>query len=146
MPQDQGLRFVHIAEVPPREAVAQMHGDRRVGVHLQVLDWSPDRFIAHTRYDPGLILARHSHKSQFTVFIIDGEVEVGGRSCPAGTLIMVEKDVAFGPLIAGPEGCTLLESYAGDVTSVHEDDEAYHAMLAERGIEPVLHLAERGRD
>jgi len=140
--QDDGLRFIHISAVPAREAVAQLHGDQRVGVHLQVLDWTPDRFIAHTRYDPGLILARHAHKSDSTVFILDGEVQVGDRRCPAGTLIMLEKHIFFGPLTAGPQGCTLLESYAGDVTSVHEDDAAYKQMLSERGIVPVLHIAE----
>ena len=144
MAQENGPRFVHIGEVPPHQPVVQMHGERRVAVHLQVLDWSPERFIAYTRYDPGLILSRHCHKSDFTVFIIAGEVEVGGRSCPAGTLIMLDKDKYFGPLIAGPEGCTLLESYAGDVTSVHESDEAYHALLAERGIVPVHHEGEGG--
>jgi hypothetical protein len=136
-PEDDGLRFAHIDEVPRREAVAQLHGERRVGVHLRVLEWSDRWFVSYTRYDPGLVLARHAHKSNSTVFIVEGEVHVGERLCPAGTLIVLDQDVFFGPLIAGPEGCTLLESYAGDVTSVHEDDAAYESMLATRGIVQV---------
>jgi anti-sigma factor ChrR (cupin superfamily) len=115
-----------------------MHGDRRVGVHLQVLEHNAARFVAHTRYDPGLILARHAHKSDALIFILDGEVQIGEGSCRAGTLIVLEKDNFFGPLIAGPEGCTFLESYAGDVASVHEDDELYHQLLSSKGIVPIV--------
>ena len=132
-----GLRFVHVDEVEPREAVAQMHGDRRVGVHLRVLEWNADRFVSYTRYDPGLVLARHSHASSSTVFILEGEVRIGDRDCLPGMLVIIDKDVPLGPLIAGPEGCMLLESYEGDVTSVHEDDAAYNRMLADRGIRIV---------
>jgi hypothetical protein len=127
-------RFVHIDDVPAREAVAQMHGARRVGVHLQVLEWNSARFVAHTRYDPGLVLARHAHKSDALIYILDGEVQIGDRRCPAGTLIVLEKDDFFGPLTAGPEGCTFLESYAGDVASVHEDEESYQQLLSSQGI------------
>ena len=72
-------RFIHINDVPAREVVAQMHGERRVGVHLQVLEWTPDRFVAHTKYDPGLVLSRHRHMSDALVFILDGEVQIGFR-------------------------------------------------------------------
>ena len=132
-----GPRFYHVDEVPAREAVAQMHGERRAGVHLRVLEWNADRFVAHTRYEPNLVLARHAHRSAFFVYILDGELTVGDRLCPPGTLIVMEKDVFFGPLIAGPEGTTIIEAYGDDVASVHEDDAEYHRFLAERGIVPV---------
>jgi hypothetical protein len=99
-----------------------------------VLEWNADRFVAHTRYDPNLVLARHAHKSAFFVYVLDGDLTVGDRLCPPGTLIVMEKNVFFGPLIAGPEGCIIIEAYGDDVTSVHEDDAAYHRFLAERGI------------
>jgi len=144
--QAGGLRFVHISDVPSKEVVAQMHGERRAGVHLQILEWSPARFVAHTRYDPGLILARHAHKSAALIFILDGEVQVGDRRCSPGTLIVLEKDVFFGPLIAGPEGCVLIETYGADVTSVHEDDVDYKRFLAARGITPVLRVSDAPPD
>ena len=132
-----GLRFADIKDIPPREAVAQMHGTRRAGVHLRVLEWNANWFVSHTRYDPGLILARHAHNSDSTVFILEGELRVDDRLCPAGTLITLDRGVFFGPLIAGPDGCTLLESYAGDVTSVHEDEAAYQRLLAAHGVTPT---------
>jgi hypothetical protein len=135
--ENEEPRFIEVKDVPPREFVAQMHGDRRAGVHCQVMEWNDDRFVAYTRYDPGLVLAKHFHDSDSLVFILEGEVQVGERRCPPGTLIVLEKGVRIGPLIAGPEGCVFLESYAGSVRSTHDDEAAYQAMLAERGIVPA---------
>jgi hypothetical protein len=134
---DGGLRFVQVGDVAPREFLAQMHGERRAVVHGQVLEWNADRFVAYTRYDPGFIIARHAHKSDALIFILEGEVRIGERNCPPGTLVVLEKDTFFGPLVAGPQGCTFLESYAGDVASVHEDEVSYQQMLAARGVVPV---------
>ena len=132
-----GLRFIHRSDVAPKEFLAQLHGDRRAVVHGQVLEWNADRFVAYTRYDPGFIIARHAHKSDALIFILEGDVMIGDRNCPPGTLVVLEKDVFFGPLIAGPQGCTFLESYAGDVSSVHEDEASYQQMLAAHGVVPV---------
>jgi hypothetical protein len=133
----EGIRFVEIGDVAPKEFVAQMHGDQRVGVHLRVLEWSPERFVAYTRYDPGMMLPRHSHKSDSIVYILEGEVRVGDRLCKPGTLIVLDKSAYIGPLVAGPEGCVFLESYAGDVMIEHEDLEPHHELLAERGVVEV---------
>src|SRR5207253_1829266 len=99
------LAFVHIDDVKPQEVVAQMHGDRRAGVHIQFLEWSPAHMVAHTRYDPGLVLERHGHRSDAFVYILEGLVTIGDRPCPPGTLVVLEKGASFGPLIAGPDGC-----------------------------------------
>jgi hypothetical protein len=139
-PDGPSLRFIHVDEVPAQEVVSQLHGDRRVGVHIKFLEWTDKRMVAFTRYDPGLILERHGHASDAQVFIIDGEVSVGGRSCPGGTLIVLEKGAAFGPLIAGPNGCTFLEWYGEDVTPVPVDKEGYYRLLAERGIQRLPNL------
>src|SRR4051795_6633599 len=90
-PDGPALKFVHTDEVEAQEVVAQLHGDRRVGVHLKFLEWSKERMVAHTYYDPGLILERHAHASDALIFIIEGEVGIGGRSCPAGTLVVLEQ-------------------------------------------------------
>jgi hypothetical protein len=91
--------------------------------------------VAFTYYDPGLILERHAHQSDALVFVIEGDVEVGGHPCPPGTLIVLEKGAAFGPLIAGPKGCTFLECYGDDVRPAPVDKDGYFKLLAERGIE-----------
>ena len=124
-PDGPALKFVHVDEVESQEVVAQMHGDRRVGVHLKFLEWTKDRMVAFTYYDPGLILERHAHESDALVFVIEGDVEVGGHPCPPGTLIVLEKGAAFGPLIAGPDGCTFLECYGDDVRPAPVDKDGY---------------------
>jgi len=129
------LAFVHVDDVAPVEVVAQLHGDRRAGVHIRFLEWTPERFVAHTRYDAGLILERHGHSSDHLIYVLEGTLDVGDRRCTPGTLVVLERGAAFGPLEAGPDGCTFLETYAGDVTPVPADKAGYLALLAERGVE-----------
>jgi hypothetical protein len=129
------LAFVHVDEVQTQEVVAQMHGDRRVGVQLKFLEWNASRMVAYTYYDPGLILERHGHSSDAIIFIIEGDITVGDRPCPAGTLIILEKGAVFGPIEAGPDGCTFLECYGDDVRPVPADKDGYYQLLASRGIE-----------
>jgi len=136
---EAGLRFIHRSEVAPKEFLAQLHGDRRAVVHGQVLEWNADRFVAYTRYDPGFIIARHAHKSDALIFILEGDVMIGDRNCPPGTLVVLEKDVFFGPLIAGPQGCTFLESYAGD------DFSWRHRLRADSRAAFAAHLARANR-
>src|SRR5207248_11692208 len=128
------LAFVHIDDGEFTQVVRQLHGDREAGVHIKFLEWTPDRFVAYTRYDPGLVLERHGHSSDHLVFVLDGELTVGERVCSAGTLVVLEHGAAFGPLVAGPDGVTFLETYTGDVTPVPVDKEGYQRLLEERGI------------
>ena len=128
------IRFYNPLEFAVLEAVPQMHGSRRLSVHCRIMEWTPERMVAHTRYDPGLVLPRHSHASDSLIYILEGEVAIDGRLCGAGTQIVLPKDAAIGPLIAGPEGCTFIESYAGDVTATVLDAEGYERLLADRGI------------
>jgi quercetin dioxygenase-like cupin family protein len=137
-PTGPRLAFVHVDDVEFTQVVRQLHGDREAGVHIKFLEWTPERFVAYTRYDPGLVLERHGHSSDHLVFVLDGELTIstqtGDRVCPAGTLVVLEHGAAFGPLIAGPDGVTFLETYTGDVTPVPADKEGYQRLLDERGI------------
>jgi len=137
---DPQLKFVTADEIPFTEVVAQIHGDRRASVHIKFLEWTPERMVAYTRYDPGLVLERHGHSSDHLVFVLEGELTVGERVCGPSTLVVLERGAVFGPLVAGPDGCTFLEHHAGDVTPVPADKEGYRAMLAELGIERLPNL------
>jgi len=134
---EPGVRFYHVNDVPWKEAIPQMHGERRVAAHLKILEWNKDRMVSYTKYDPGLILRRHGHKSDSHIFIIEGDVTIGGRPCPTGTLIVLDKDTFFGPLVAGPNGCVFLESYGTDIGSIHESDEEYEQLLSKNGVQQV---------
>lgn len=129
------LAFIHAEDVERQEVVAQQHGDTRVSVWSRFLEFNERRMVALVDYDPNLILERHGHKSDHTIFIIEGEVTISGHVCTPGTLIVLEEGAEFGPLIAGPNGCRLLEHYAGDPMPVPKNKPEYYSILQERGIE-----------
>jgi ChrR Cupin-like domain len=128
------LAFIHVDDVPWREVIAQMHGARRVSVHEKFLEWTPAQMVVLGRYDPGVVVERHGHKSNHLVYVLEGELLVGDRRCPAGTLIVLELGASFGPLIAGDTGALLLEVWMGDPAPVPADKDGYHALLRRRGI------------
>jgi hypothetical protein len=132
------LAFAHVDDVPWTEVVAQRHPDgRTASARLKFLEWTDARFVALTRYDPGLVLERHGHASDHLVYIIEGHLDVGDHACPPGTLVVLEHGAVFGPLVAGPDGCLLLESYAGDPMPASADPAGYARLLADRGIEKL---------
>jgi hypothetical protein len=133
-PGQPRLAFVHVDDVPWTEVVAQQHGDRRVSVHEKFLEWTPERMVVLGRYDPGMVVERHGHASDNLVFVLEGELVVGDRHCPVGTLVVLEQGATFGPLVAGEEGALLFETWTGDVTPVPADKAGYHRLLEERGI------------
>ena len=129
------LVFVNAAEIPWQEVVAQRHGERRVSVHEKFLEWTKERMVVLGRYDPRVVIERHGHKSDHLVYVLEGDLTVGDRHCPTGTLIVLEAGAAFGPLVAGERGALLFETWAGDPGPVPTDKEGYSALLRERGIE-----------
>jgi hypothetical protein len=129
------LAFVHVDDVPWTEVVAQRHGARRVSVHEKFLEWTADRMVVLGRYDADVVVERHGHASDHLVYVLEGELRVGDRPCPPGTLIVLELGATFGPLIAGPAGALLLEVWMGDPRPVPADRAGYEALLRERGIE-----------
>lgn len=126
--------FVHESEVPWREVIAQQHGERRVSVHEKFLEWSRKMMVVLGRYDPHVVIERHGHKSDHLVYVLEGDLTIGERACPPGTLVVLEVGAAFGPLIAGAQGCLLFEAWFGDPGPVPADREGYLALLADRGI------------
>jgi ChrR Cupin-like domain len=128
------LAFVHVDDVPWTEVIAQLHGQRRVSVHEKFLEWNAKRMVVLGRYDPNMVIERHGHASDHLVYVLEGDLLVGDRPCPAGTLIVLELGAKFGPLIAGRQGAMLLEVWMGDPRPVPDDKERYYALLKERGI------------
>jgi len=125
----------HIDDVPFQEVKAQMHGDRRAGVHLKIMEWSESPTFIYTRYDPGLTLEVHGHNSNHIIFVLEGSVSISGVDCTPGTMVLLQHGATFGPIIAGPEGTELVEFYTADPMPWSVDKDAYAALLAERGIE-----------
>lgn len=131
------LRITHLDDVPWQEVKAQLHGDRRVSVWEKYLSWTPSLLVLYARYDPGMLVERHGHRSDHVVWVIEGEIRVGGEVCRPGTSIVLDEGAVFGPIEAGPDGALLLEIMAGDPRAVPADADEFAALCAERGITPL---------
>jgi hypothetical protein len=131
------LRITRIDDVPWQEVKAQAHGDRRVSVWEKYLEWSPTLMVLYARYDPGMLIERHGHRSDHIVYVLEGQIRVGNELCTAGTNLMLEEGAPFGPIEAGPNGALLLEVMMGDPRAVPVDREGFEALCAARGITPL---------
>ena len=116
------------------EVRPQLCGGRRVAGHLRIIERSAGRVVVHTRYDPGLVIEKHSHLADEVIYVLEGELRVGERVCPAGTALVLERGTPFGPVIAGPRGAVLFEVFSGEPGHVSEDPAGFRRLLEERGI------------
>jgi hypothetical protein len=95
----------------------------------------PQYLSLYAEYDPGMIVRRHGHFSPHIVFILKGDATFGDRHCPTGTHIELPFGAAFGPVVAGPEGCTMFEVMLGDPRSWGDQPEVFEKALADHGAE-----------
>jgi hypothetical protein len=128
------VSFVHAEDRPYVDVKSQMQGDRRAAVWLKMLDLHPERAFFHTRYDPGLVLQRHGHRSHHYLFIIEGTVFFNDEACRPGSLINLPLGATFGPVVVGDEGAEIIEVYFGDCRPVPADSEEWEKVKQERGI------------
>lgn len=129
-----GLRFSHVDETPWQEVRRQQHGDRTASVRERWLDFSPRFLSLYARWDPGMIVHAHGHRSDHVVFVLEGEMTCGDVRCTPGTHIALDEGETFGPFVAGPEGVVLFEVMMGDPRSFPADPEGYERLLAARGV------------
>lgn len=65
--------------------------------------------VAALRMEPGFVLQRHAHDCYRFEIIVQGSLEVGDRILTAGSVMITEPGVLYGPHVAGREGCTTFE-------------------------------------
>ena len=66
----------------------------------------------HVRWGPGEGSPEHRHKSWTACVILKGPLRVGEKWHEAGDVLVIEPNIWYGPLEAGPEGAELLEIHA----------------------------------
>ena len=59
-------------------------------------------------FPPGAVVAPHSHPCDYAELILEGSQQVTRRWHQAGDIRIVKAGTVYGPLIAGPEGATVL--------------------------------------
>jgi hypothetical protein len=134
------FRHLDDADVPWQQVKRQRNADgSESSVWEKWLAFSadPPYLSLYARYDPGMIVRRHGHFSPHVLFVIDGEVWIGERHCPAGTHVELPHGAAFGPIRAGERGATLFEVMMGDPRSWGDDPESLDRVRAEHGVEPL---------
>jgi hypothetical protein len=73
----------------------------------------PNRpLLMFVRYAPGIVVKPHSHGSDYSSMVLQGEVKITGRSHAVGSIRLVSAGTVYGPLVAGPEGTTLLDIFS----------------------------------
>jgi len=97
----------------------------------------PQYLSLYAKYDPGMIVRRHGHFSPHIVFVLEGDVWIGDEHCPQGTHIELPLGAAFGPIVAGEQGCVMFEVMLGDPRSWGDEPEVFEAVLAEKGVTPL---------
>ncbi len=130
-------RYRHADELDWQEVRVQDHGGRRVSVREKWLEFSPRCLTLVGQWDPGMIVRKHGHLSQQVIYVLKGSMTCGGVECTPGMQIVLEEGAAAGPMIAGPEGVELFEIMMGDPRSWSDDQAAYEALLAERGVKEL---------
>ncbi|MFL6239395.1 MAG: cupin domain-containing protein [Actinomycetes bacterium] len=134
------FRHLDDDDVPWQQVKAQRNADGSVSsVWEKWLAFSadPPYLSLYARYDPGMIVRRHGHNSPHVLFVLDGEVVIGDRPCPAGTHVELPNGAAFGPIRAGADGALLFEVMLGDPRSWGDAPDTFDRALAEHGVEPL---------
>lgn len=136
------LRVGNVENLPWLRAREQRNGDGTESAVLNRIVASEPMFVAYTRYEPGMMLARHSHHADEVIYIVDGEVQVGDQLWTKGTVAILEKGAYFGPLIAGPQGALLFEVFNGRPERAGQDRAGYDELLAARAVTelPIPHF------
>lgn len=134
------IRHIDDSAVPWQRVKAQRNAD---GTESSVWEkWfafraAPPYLSLYARYDPGMVVRRHGHRSPHVVFVLEGEILVGDELCEAGTHIELPEGAQFGPLVAGEAGCALFEVMLGDPRSWSDDPDAFADACSARGITPL---------
>ena len=107
------LAFRSLDEEPWREVKAQMHGDKRVSIWEKYLEWTEERLVLYAKYDPNIVVERHSHMSDHVVFVIEGAISDEFGRVTAG-------NVGYRPdgcvhTVSAPNGATVLAILTGGV-------------------------------
>lgn len=134
--------FSHLDDVPWRKVRAQRNADgTEAFVHEKWIAYSrdPQYLSLYAKYDPGMIVRRHGHRSPHIVFVLEGECSIGGRHCGPGMHVELPFGAAFGPIIAGDAGVVMFEVMMGDPSSWGDRPEAFTDALANAGATALPH-------
>jgi ChrR Cupin-like domain len=133
-PKGPRLRVGNVHELPWLRTREQQNADGSRSAVLNRIVASEPMFVSYTRYEPGMMLARHSHRADEVIFILEGEVRVGEQLWTEGTVAILEEGAFFGPLVAGPKGALLFEVFNGRPERAGQDRSGWQELHAAQGV------------
>lgn len=68
--------------------------------------------LAIIDYEPGAEVDAHAHLVDYASVVLRGSIEVTRKVEGVGSMRLVDAGTGYGPLRAGPEGCTVLDIFA----------------------------------
>ena len=88
--------------------------------------------VFRVEFPPNCEVAAHMHDCDYAEIVLEGTQQVTRRWHKPGDVRIAKANTAYGPLVAGPEGCTVLVVFAngswparmlakGDATGLHVD-------------------------
>ena len=64
------------------------------------------------RYDPNAVIGVHYHQCDYCSVVVEGSIEISHIKHETGSMRFVKAGTVYGPLVAGPEGCTMIDIFA----------------------------------
>jgi anti-sigma factor ChrR (cupin superfamily) len=61
-----------------------------------------------SKFEPGTVVAPHTHDANYMEYIIEGEQTVGKTTFGPGDIRIVRGGTGYGPITVGPDGCTVI--------------------------------------
>jgi anti-sigma factor ChrR (cupin superfamily) len=83
-----------------------------------------------SKFEPGVRVQAHTHDSNYFEYIIEGEQDVGKQTFKKGDMRLVKGGTGYGPIVVGPEGCTVLIVFEDGSRSMTETLPRKKAMAA----------------
>ena len=84
-------------------------------IELGVDDRGAATTMLVVKYEPGAHVAPHFHHADYCSIVVQGSIEVTRHHDDVGSLRIVNAGTVYGPLVAGPEGCTVIDVFATGV-------------------------------
>jgi hypothetical protein len=81
------------------------------------------------KYGPDYLNPAHSHDTDYCSIVIEGSISIARKKFDRGAIRFVKAHTTYGPIIAGPEGATVIEFFPGPATGKTEpaDDDSANA-------------------
>ena len=100
------------------------------------------------RMAPNFVSVRHAHHCHRFEVVVQGTLDVGERILKPGDVMITEPGIAYGPHVAGPEGCTTFEFFtdykASHVTLLEESGGLVECDIATpAGLQKMQELMQR---